>query len=415
MSVTFGVAISFVGLMVHALALGLPRQRQASDTIQHDGVGCEGFCSVNAQQWSRKCTWKPCKACGDCSNGPPAPVVELPLPGVMPGRDKTKIVLATDVDWPPYAFFEKGVSGTSGGLAGFGKDVGEGVAAVCGLDITFVQTNWANCWDANGYKEGSPGIGIGLLEGWFNGCSTYTHAQGVRNRFMEFTNSILDANKPAGLLTLLDEDGKPKVSGLSDLAGKKIADVTGWVPTADGLMYVTNQCTQKKYAPKCAVSGGEDCYTLIIPEEAGNDAAMKLLRDGAADAIFLYADQAYNYECYDGKTHSGAIPTWNCDLWEGFGKSYAYVQTGQFGHAINGTTLAISKKGSGLAEILNPCIQKFMKTKDYYDVCVKHEMEATCYKNEFFPQGDKKSKPYMQPTYAHDKASGCSDGYCPCP
>jgi hypothetical protein len=292
--------------------------------------------------------------------------------------------------------------------------VGEGVAAVCGLDITFVQTNWANCWDANGYKEGSPGIGKGLLDGWFNGCSTYTHAQGVRNRFMEFTNSILDANKPAGLLTMLKPDGTPLVDGLSNLAGKKVVDVGGWVPTADGLMYVENKCTGQKYAPKCSEAGGADCYTLLVGD--GNDAAMKMLRDGTADAMFVYADQAYNYECDEnGKTHSGADPTWDCSLWNGFGKEYAYVQTGQFGHAINGTTLAISKKGSGLADLLNPCIQKFMKTEAYYDVCVKHDMVATCYKNEFFPDKEDKVKPYMKPTSEHDKSTGCTDGYCPCP
>jgi hypothetical protein len=330
----------------------------------------------------------------------------------MKGDAKTKIILATDVDWPPYAFYNVGESGTEGGLAGFGKDVGEGVAEVCGLDITFVQTNWANCWDANGYKPGSPGIGKGLLEGWFNGCSTYTHAQGVRNRFMEFTDSILDANKPAGLLTMLKQDGTPVVDGLSDLAGKTVVDVGGWVPTADGLMYVQNQCTGKKYAPKCSEPGGANCYTLKVGD--GNDAAMAMLRSGDADAMFVYADQAYNYECdANGKTHSGAVPTWDCNLWKGFGKEYAYVQTGQFGHAINGTTLAISKKGSGLADVLNPCIQKFMKTKAYYDVCEKHGMTATCYKNEFFPGADKKAKPYMLPTNEH--ISGCSDGYCSCP
>jgi hypothetical protein len=333
---------------------------------------------------------------------------------MMLGGPKTKITLAIDVNWPPYAYFVEGEAGIGGGLAGFGKDVGEGVGAVCGLDISFVQTNWDDCWDANGYKPGSPGIGKGLLDGWYNGCATYTHAQGVRNRFMEFTEAILDANKPAGLMTMLDGDGVPKLSGLDTLAGKKIVDVAGWVPTADGLMYVQNQCTKSKYAPKCTEPGGTDCYTLLVPSESGNDAAMKMLRSGEADAMFVYADQAYNYECTDGGlTHSGAIPTWDCALWAGFGKDYAYVQTGQFGHAINGTTLAISKKGSGLASVLNPCIQKFMKTKEYYDVCVKHEMEASCYRNEFFSAKENKPKPYMKPS--DEQTGDCSDGYCPCP
>ena len=47
----------------------------------------------------------------------------------------------------------------------------------------------------------------------------------------------------------------------------------------------------------------------------------------------------------------------------GFGTTFAYVQTGILEHSYNGTTLTISKKGSGLADIVNPCIQSFMQTK----------------------------------------------------
>jgi len=394
----FSLALPSIALQkgtVHRLSDEDLAQESLARSAETEGASCEKFCGTSSKPWTTKCRWSKCATCGACSVTP-----------------KTNIVLATDVDWPPYAFYQVGEAGVGGGLAGFGKDVGEGVGEVCGLDITFVQTNWANCWDADGYKEGSPGIGEGLLNRWFDGCSTYTHAQGVRNRFMEFTNSILDANKPAGLLTLLDSDGTPKVNGLSDLAGLKVVDVGGWVPTADGLMYVENKCTGKKYAPKCPEGEyGVECYTLLVGD--GNDAAMKMLRSGEADAMFVYADQAYNYECVDGKTHSGADPTWDCSLWANFGKDYAYVQTGQFGHAINGTTLAIAPKGSGLADLLNPCIQKFMKTKGYYDTCVKHDMVSTCYKNEFFPVEDGKKKPYMLPTSAH--GAGCSSGYCGCP
>ena len=30
------------------------------------------------------------------------------------------------------------------------------------------------------------------------------------------------------------------------------------------------------------------------------------------------------------------------------------------------------RQGSGLAKILDPCIDKFLETKAYYDACVKH-------------------------------------------
>jgi hypothetical protein len=43
------------------------------------------------------------------------------------------------------------------------------------------------------------------------------------------------------------------------------------------------------------------------------------------------------------------------------------------GHAKNGTTLALSRKGSGIGEIVNPCLQKFLKTKEYYDICKEYD------------------------------------------
>ena len=51
---------------------------------------------------------------------------------------------------------------------------------------------------------------------------------------MDFTHSILEANKPAGLLTKMT-NGVPAVNGNSNGSGLKIADVNGWAPTADTL------------------------------------------------------------------------------------------------------------------------------------------------------------------------------------
>ena len=75
---------------------------------------------------------------------------------------------------------------------------------------------------------------------------------------------------------------------------------------------------------------------------------------------------------------------WNCDLWGRFGTEFAYIQTGMVEHAIDGTTLSISKKGSGLNEILNPCLDAFMETEEYYEICKDYGFEADCYPNEFF-------------------------------
>ena len=108
---------------------------------------------------------------------------------------------------------------------------------------------------------------------------TYTHTIGVRNRYMEFSHGILSHNKPAGLITRL-KNGIPEISPQSDLSGIKVVDVAGWAPTEDGLSMVTNTCTNKRFTG----------YTMLTPEKAGNDAAMKMLLNGEADAIWIYAD-----------------------------------------------------------------------------------------------------------------------------
>jgi len=53
-------------------------------------------------------------------------------------------------------------------------------------------------------------------------------------------------------------------------------------------------------------------------------------------------------------------------------------------YLINSTTITMAKKGSGVADIVNPGIRKFLLTKDYYDLCVKYDLTDLCYKNDFF-------------------------------
>jgi hypothetical protein len=225
---------------------------------------------------------------------------------------------------------------------------------------------------------------------------TYTHTQGIRNTYADFSIAILAVNKAAGLLTLL-ENGAPRVDGFSDLSGLKVVDVGGWAPTADGLGFVTNKCTGEKYSSD---------YTLLTGD--GNDASMQMLRDGSADAMFVYSDQAKNYQC-----KAGVDATWNCSLWTGFGTEYAYVQTGQFGYVVNGTTLALTKKGSGVDAVVNPCIAEFMATQAYYDLCVKHDQVDNCVPNSFFPNVTDYVHEYNRATDEH--VTDCSDGYCKCP
>ena len=109
---------------------------------------------------------------------------------------------------------------------------------------------------------------------------TYTHTIGVRNRFLEFSHGILSHNKPAGLITRL-VNGVPVVSPQSDLSGIKVVNVAGWAPTKDGLSLVENTCsTNKRFKG----------YTMVTPATIGPDAAMKMLLDGSADAMWIYAD-----------------------------------------------------------------------------------------------------------------------------
>ena len=323
---------------------------------------------------------------------------EPPVPGIMPGSEKPKLILAQDVDWPPYAFIGQPPA-SDFDVAGFGHDVAHGMAPMCGIEVVTVQTAWAECWGDNK-------IGPGLQAGEFHGCMTYTHTIGARNRYMEFSNGILQANKPAGILTRLKDDGTPHITSDSTLEGLKIADVNGWAPTPDGLALVKNKCTGKHF------SG----YELVVPEASGNDAAMKLLMNGTVDGVFIYADQAHNYNCDPSVLAANDVtPEWDCDLWAGFGTKYAYVQTGMFGHAYNGTTLTISKRGSGIAaNIVNPCLEKFMATKEYYDVCKKHGFESSCYPNEFFPAELKDKPPKTWELATNKLTTTCADGYCPC-
>lgn len=65
-----------------------------------------------------------------------------PLPGVLPNRDgKTKLIVAQDIDYPPYAFL--GTPPLSDyTVEGFGKDFAEGMAELndrrCNFEIVVV-------------------------------------------------------------------------------------------------------------------------------------------------------------------------------------------------------------------------------------------------------------------------------------
>lgn len=322
-----------------------------------------------------------------------------PLPGVSNAGPKPKVILAQDTNYPPYASL-----GADLELTGFGPDFARGLEEVCNIDVTLVETRWSDCWkdESIGDKTVSS-IGDGLLSGHYHGCTTYTGTLGVRQRFVEFSAPILASNKAAGILTRLD-NGEPVVDGTSSLSGVNVGDVPDWAPTADTLGIVQNLCTGETFS-------GYNLVTPAVDNGANaNDAALTGLLNGDYDALWIYADQA---AIYKAACEEDDAQEWDCTLWTQFGTGFAYVQTGILNYQASGTTLALSKKGSGLAGTLNPCIEAFIETESYFDLCVEYGQTNDCFQNEFFGEPSGEVQPYSLAT--NELTTNCAEGYCSCP
>lgn len=149
-----------------------------------------------------------------------------------------------------------------------------GMGEMCGLDIVITHASWGDC-----FVDGK--VGPGLLDGHFHACMTYSHTKGLRDRQMEFSHAFLRDNKPAGVLVRLNQTtGRPEISGTSSLKGNRVVDVDGWAPTADGIGFVLNTCTDPpSYFDEPSVfSGGAN-----LP----NDRALGALLSGAAGSLAL--------------------------------------------------------------------------------------------------------------------------------
>ena len=158
--------------------------------------------------------------------------IRLDLPAVGPissvrpsNKSRPHVIMAMDIDYPPYAYTRETHPGPPFNdthaldeVVGVGADMIKALGEHCGFDVTITQAHWSDCW-------GAGEIGAGLREGWYHGCMTYTHAAGMRNRFLDFTGSWAEPNKPAGLITRLDRNGVPHINGQDDLAGRTIVDV----------------------------------------------------------------------------------------------------------------------------------------------------------------------------------------------
>lgn len=113
------------------------------------------------------------------------------------------------------------------------------------------------------------------------------------------------------------------------------------------------------------------CQAVWYPRDLAEFIQL-MLWSAYTDAMFVYMDQAENYRnagCIASQPDKKSSSLeWDCAKWSGFGKRFAFIHTGRFGHSINGTTLAVSKKGSDLNDIINPCMDRFLQTEEYYQV-----------------------------------------------
>mmetsp|Transcript_43761 Transcript_43761/g.47451 ORF Transcript_43761/g.47451 Transcript_43761/m.47451 type:complete len:379 (-) Transcript_43761:164-1300(-) len=331
-------------------------------------------------------------------NGPIVTVPQSPpLPGVSQ-KSTPKVILAQALDYPPFTTIGDDLS-----VSGFSPEFAKSLEKVCDIEIVLAETNWDECWTSTKPEV----IGRGLAEGTFHGCTAYTGTAGVRQRYLEFSAPINSMNKAAGILTRL-VNGIPVVDGSSNLSGITVGDVTGWAPTADTLAITKNMCTGESWTG--FTFHDEENDPLYNNSTLPNDMALSFLLNGSFDALWIYADQVASYKAACDEDPN---QPWDCSLWSSLGTDFAYIQTGIYDYMIYGTTLAISKKGSGLKDTLDPCINAFIQTEDYKDLCMKWGLESSCFQNEFFDTADAAVEPYSLPT--SELTTTCADGYCPCP
>ena len=114
--------------------------------------------------------------------------LEPTLPGATPGVAKPRVILAIDIDYPPYATLVGPPAESDTVVGGFGPDVAAGLTEVCDIEVTVIEADWTECWD-------NDVLGESLKAGYYPGCMTYTHTVGTRNRYLEFSEPILENDK----------------------------------------------------------------------------------------------------------------------------------------------------------------------------------------------------------------------------
>ena len=132
--------------------------------------------------------------------------------------------------------------------------------------------------------------------------------------------------------------------------------------------------------------------------EDGPAFAVQALKDGTCDALYIYSDTL------KGELEKETPASWA----SGFGTEISYIHTGLDQWSLNGTTFAISKKGSGLPALLNPCIDKVVQTAEYRAICEKYFSPTSCI------GGTDEILFYDATMDTRTDAYTCADGYCTC-
>ena len=298
---------------------------------------------------------------------------------------------------------------------GFAVEMIARTCDLCGLRCDFVLGDTQECWTSAGFP------GQGLQAGWFDACNSFT-STARRKLGVDFSDAI-GKPRPAGILTRLDAKGNPVIPASSDLSDVVVAIVAGWATTDRSIGYATNRCTGEKFN-----ASPLDGYITYTPNDryGGPDAAMAALLSGAADAVYMYTGMI---EDRRGCTQEGC----NASLYDGLGTEYAWIHKDMLDYQVNGTTLAMTKKGSKLNQAIDPCIRTVMRSEFYAKLCAKYERlgfkDVGCYENDYFEAFDEEDEEdeeedFAAPTPAPSgspseqqasiRRGDCSTGYCGC-
>ena len=202
----------------------------------------------------------------------------------------------------------------------------------------------------------------------------------------------------AGILTRLNQDGKPVVSPKTvDFTDIKVGFVGGYAPTKDTFPYNKNFCVEgfPQFSTNSTLTRPVDIYGVPVD---GPQKAIEWLLSGKFDAVYMKANQLNQL------IDSGD------DAAKGFGTNFSYIHTGLNEWSHNGTTLAISKRGSGLPSVLNPCIDKIVRTPKYLEICEKYFESSKCIGGE----GTDTDLFFDVPMNQLPEKYNCASGYCSC-